>query len=319
MFKKGKSSLVRKFQIGVSVAATLSVADVAAAVDPRAGVPEGERIALWPDGKVPSVEEHQYNAPFIEWFVPSNKTTDAVMMVTCGGGYGICNWVPKGSMGGGLRDWLLGKGMTVVRLQHRAPRPKKVAKHVTAWQDAQRAVRLVRSGAAAHGVNPEKIGLFGYSAAGHLTLLMALSSQTRVYDPIDEIDALPCNIAFAVSAYPAYVLSDGVNGSNTHGGNRDEDVLLPEFKFDSGTCPVFFMHGDADSISPMGSVKVYSRLHAMRIPCDLHVFAKFVHDFKSVGAEKGKFLGWRPILWDWLVQMGFCVNVASCDVRRETR
>ena len=77
MFKKGKSSLVRKFQIGVSVAAILSVADVAAAVDPRAGVPEGERIALWPDGKVPSVEEHQYNAPFIEWFVPSNKTTDA--------------------------------------------------------------------------------------------------------------------------------------------------------------------------------------------------------------------------------------------------
>jgi len=287
-------------------AAALFAAGATATTDPRVGKPEGERIALWPEGKVPSVEEHQYNAPFIEWFVPSNKTTDAVMIVTCGGGYGICNWVPTGSMGGGFRDWLLGKGMTVVRLHHRTPRPKKVAKHVTAWQDAQRAVRLVRYGAAAHGVSPDKIGFFGYSAAGHLALLMALSSQTGTYEPIDEIDALPCNIAFAVPAYAAYVLSDGVNGRNIHGGDRAEDVILPEFKFDSGTCPVFFMHGDADVISSMGSVKVYSRLHAMHVPCDLHVFALRDHDFKSKGATKGKLLSWRPLLWDWLVQIGLC-------------
>ena len=140
--------------ISMAVAAMLGVSAVFAATDPRAGQPEGERIALWPEGKIPSFEEHQYNAPFIEWFVPSNKTTDAVMIVTCGGGYGICNWVPGGSLGGGLRDWLLAKGMTVVRLHHRTPRPKKVEKHVTAWQDAQRAVRLVRAGAAAHGVSP---------------------------------------------------------------------------------------------------------------------------------------------------------------------
>jgi len=57
------------------------------ATDPRAGKPEGERIALWLEGKIPSFEEHQYNTPFIEWFVPSNKTTDAVMIVTCGGGH----------------------------------------------------------------------------------------------------------------------------------------------------------------------------------------------------------------------------------------
>lgn len=293
-------------------AVTFAVAvGMSAATDPLAGEPEGERIALWPEGKIPSMEEHQYNAPFIEWFAPSNKTTDAVMVVTCGGGYGICNWVPKGSMGGGFRDWLCAKGMTVVRLHHRAPRPKKVAKHVSAWQDAQRAVRLVRSGAAAHGVDPGKIGFFGYSAAGHLALLMALSSQTSAYEPIDGIDALPCNVNFAVTAYPAYVLTDGVNGANAHGGDLAEDEILPEFRFDSGTCPVFFMHGDADGISPMGSVKVYSRLHAMRVPSELHVFAKFAHDFKSRGAVKAKFLGWRPALWGWLVQMGFCREAGS--------
>ena len=295
--------------------AVLFSAGAMAAVDPRAGKPEGERIALWPEGKIPSFEEHQYNAPFIEWFVPSNKTTDAVMIVTCGGGYGICNWVPGGSLGGGLRDWLLAKGMTVVRLHHRTPRPKKVEKHVTAWQDAQRAVRLVRAGAAAHGVSPDKIGFIGYSAAGHLALLMALSSQTRAYEPIDEIDSLPCNIAFSVPVYPSYVLSDGANGKNAHGGDRAEDVILPEFKFDSGTCPVFFLHGDADGYSPMASIKVYSRLHAMHVSCELHVFALRDHDFKSKGATKGKFLGWRPILWDWLVQTGLCSDAGATVAR----
>ena len=289
----------------------LSSSVFAAATDPFAGEPEGERIALWPEGKMPSVEEHQCNNPFIEWFVPSNKTTDAVFVETCGGGYNSCHWVPKGSMGGEFRDWLLEKGMTVVRFHYRTPRPKKVAKHITAWQDAQRAIRLVRAGAAAHGVNPGKIGFSGFSAAGHLALLMALSSQTNAYEPTDEIDALPCNIAFAVAQCPAYLLADGADGENAHGGDRAEDVVLPEFKFDSGTCPVFFMHGDADGISPMGSVKVYSRLHAMHVPCDLHVFAKRVHDFKTVGLSKENFTPvWRKLLWDWLAQLGFCSNAS---------
>jgi acetyl esterase/lipase len=253
---------------------------------------------------MPNVEAHQYGSPFIEWFIPSNRTTDAVLILTCGGGYGCCNWQPTGGFSAVFRDWLLERGLTVVRLHYRTPRPKKVEKHVTAWQDAQRAVRLVRSAAAAHGVDGGKIGFCGYSAAGHLTLLMALSSQTRAYEPVDGVDALPCNINWAVSAFPAYVLSDGENGSNAHGGNRIEDEILPLFKFDSATCPVFFMHGDADSISPMASVKVYSRLHAMGVPSELHVYAKLAHDFKPTGADKRRFTAWRDSVWNWLIRMG---------------
>ena len=288
-----------------------------AAVDPLAGEPEGERIALWPAGKTPNLEAHQHAAPFIEWFVPSNKTTDAVMVLTCGGGYGICNWRPAGRMSGEFRDWLVERGMTVVRLHYRAPRPKLVEKHVTAWQDAQRAVRLVRAGAAAHGVDPGKIGFCGYSAAGHLSLLMALSSQTRAYEPVDDVDSLPCSVHWAVTAFPAYVLSDGENGANAHGGNRSEDEILPLFMFDSATCPVFFMHGDADRISPMASVKVYSRLHAMGISSELHVFAKRGHDFKPTGAVNAPLMSWRGLLWEWLVQLGLCADPppASAEVR----
>ena len=304
---------MKKMRIAsVTLFAAMAAGGVLGAVDPLAGSPEGERIALWPEGKTPSLEPHQHESPFVEWFVPSNKTTDAVLVLTCGGGYGICNWRPRGRMAAGFRDWLLEGGMTVVRLHYRTPRPKLVDKHVTAWQDAQRAVRLVRSGAAAHGVNPDRIGFFGYSAAGHLSLLMALSSGAEVYKPVDDVDALPCNINWAVTAFPAYMLSDGVDDANAHGGDRPEDVVLPLFRFDAGTCPVFFMHGDEDRISPMGGVKVYSRLHAMGIPAELHVFGRRAHDFKPTGADKSPLLSWRGLLWDWLVQMGLCRPRRPC-------
>ena len=303
---KGMKRMKEIFASGALVTLLMGAAEMSfgAGVDPLAGEPEGERIALWPEGLTPNAEPHQYANPFIEWFVPSNKTTDAVLVMTCGGGYGICNWRPNGLIGGGFRDWLLEKGMTVVRLHYRTPRPRLVEKHVTAWQDAQRAVRLVRAGAAKHGVDPNKIGFCGYSAAGHLALLAALSSQTRAYEPVDAIDELPCNVNWAVPAYPAYVLTDGPSGPNKHGGDRPEDEIFSMFKFDSGTCPVFFMHGDADGYSSMASVKVYSRLHTMHVPAELHVFVKRDHDFKSRGAVKGPLLVWRELLWEWLVQMG---------------
>ena len=72
--------------------------------------------------------------------------------------------------------------------------------------------KIVRTavGAASHGVDPERIGFLGCSAAGHLALLVATSSQTPAYAPIDELDKVPCHVNWAVPLYPAYVLSDGL-------------------------------------------------------------------------------------------------------------
>ena len=69
--------------IATAIAFATTVAS-SATLDPQAGEPEGERVALWPEGKVPGMEEHQYDSPFIEWFTPSNRTTDAVLVLTCG-------------------------------------------------------------------------------------------------------------------------------------------------------------------------------------------------------------------------------------------
>ena len=274
---------------------TAIFADEPAKVDPRAGEPVGERVYLWPNGKVPDMEEHQFNEPFIEWFIPSNKTTDAVMILSCGGGYNICAWNPEGQGSGLLKDWLLEKGLTVVRLHYRTPRSKGKCSHRAAWQDAQRAVRLVRAGAEKHGVAPDKIGFYGFSAAAHQALLMAVSSETKKYEGIDEIDKLPCNINWVVACFPAYVL-------------RNPKYPKPndEFKFEGTIPPVFLMHGDADHHTPMASIRMYEKLHAMKVPVEMHILATRGHDLWSKAEPGTPAAEWKEMIWRWLVQMKFC-------------
>ena len=103
----------------------------------------------------------------------------------------------------------------------------------------------------------------GFSAGGHLCLMAATSSMTKTYEPVDEIDKLPCNINFAIPVYPAYALDDGVDNENTGGGNDAQ--LVKDFAFDEKTPPMCFIHGDGDGYSSMASVMCYRQLRKMGI------------------------------------------------------
>ncbi|MDO4859340.1 MAG: alpha/beta hydrolase [Thermoguttaceae bacterium] len=184
------------------------------------------------------------------------------------------------------------------------PGPRPVGKPIftPAWQDAQRAVRILRSRAKEWGLDPEKIGVQGYSAGGHLTLLTACNSQTLAYEPIDELDEIPCHVNFAMPVYPAYVLEDGAEGPNTAKGNEAD--FAPGLNFDAKTPPMCLLHGDKDIYSPMGSVKVYAELRKHNIPCELHIFADAVHGFMFWNdAENTK--TWRSRGLEWMKVMGY--------------
>lgn len=109
-----------------------------------------------------------------------------------------------------------------------------------------RAARRVRSQAKDRGFNPEKIGVIGMSAGGHLSTMLATSAQTPAYEPVDDIDKLSCKVQWACPIYPAYALTDGADKPNVTRGNDDSAVLVPEFSFDADTPPMCFIHGDAD-------------------------------------------------------------------------
>ena len=249
--------------------------------------------ALWPDGRTPDFQSAQ-TKPSLRVTLPAKRTTDAMLIVAPGGSYlKWCEWESK------CADWFNARGLAAAVLRYRTPRPEGLPKHQSAWEDAQRAVRLVRANAKVWGVDPEKIVFMGFSAGGNLTIRTAVSSQTPAYARVDDVDDLPCHVNGAVACYPAYVLSDckDFDGGNHKRGNPLDLTLDPTFAFDAKTPPMCFLHGDADAHSPMGSVRVYHKLRTMDIPAELHVFAMRKH------ADLPREV-WKPLVWDWLRRIG---------------
>ena len=236
---------------------------------------------VWPEGKMPNPQEKQCK-PYIEWHIPKVKKTDAIQIIYSGGSYTGNN--PDGFEVAPARRYLNEMGITVVTMKYRTPRPEGLAKHTTAWQDLQRAIRLVRSQAAKRGLDPNKIGIMGSSAGGHLTLMGVTSSMHNSYLAIDDIDRLPCNVQWGIGIYPAYALTDGADKNNTTGGNADSAVLVPEFSFDLKTAPMLMIHGDADGWASMNSVKVWEKMRSMGIQSELHTLALRPHCFQRTAA-----------------------------------
>ena len=260
-----------------------------------------ERELLWPAGKTPDVSPNHAYEPYLVWFVPTKLKTKAIQVILPGGGYHHCNFNGEGTP---VAHYLNGKGMTAVVVRYRCPRPEGKAKHLSAWQDAQRAIRMVRGEATGRGLDPNRIGVMGFSAGGHLTLMASTCARTPAYAPVDETDKLPCNVQWACPIYPAYALTDGADGINVNGGNGDEDVFVPEFAFDEDTPPMCFVHGDADKIASMGSVKCWEKLRARGIQCDLHTLALRGHCFQIRCSPGTGSWTWLDQVWDFLNRKG---------------
>ncbi|MGN0851764.1 MAG: alpha/beta hydrolase [Kiritimatiellia bacterium] len=262
-----------------------------------------EKQDVWPKGRMPDVQTNQC-VPYLEWHLPKELKTKAVQIIYSGGGYGGNS--PDSFEVAPARRFLNEKGMTVVTLRYRTPRPLNgLAKHTTAWQDLQRTIRVVRTQAAARGLDPNRIGIMGSSAGGHLTLMGATSSRHRAYWPVDDVDRQSCKVQWAVAIYPAYALTDGLDRHNATGGNDDSARLAPEFSFDLDTCPILFIHGDADGWAAMNSVKCWEQLRRMGIQGALHTLATRTHCFQRKAAPGTGSYTWLGRIWEFMNHKGF--------------
>ena len=261
------------------------------------------RQDIWPEGKTPDFRAEQC-VPYMEWHIPETLKTKAIQIIYSGGGYN--NNSPNCAEVAPMRRYLNERGMAVVTLKYRTPRPKGgLAKHTSAWQDLQRTIKLVRSQAAAKGLDPDRIGIMGGSAGGHLTLMGVTSSRHQSYLPIDEIDKISCKVQWGVGIYPGYVLSDGFDSKNNTGGNGDNLILAPEFSFDLDTAPMVFVHGDADVYSAMGSVVVWEKMVMMGVQCDLHTLATRPHCFQRAASPGTGSYTFMDRIWEFLESKGF--------------
>ena len=270
-----------------------------------------ERIRLWPglapheksdspgryvfDDRVKTWRRRDVSCPELVILRPTGKPRDTIVIVMPGGGY------DSQHMGHICRDSLpiLDSGRWVAVLHYRIPRRKGRNIYDAPREDAARAIRILRANAGRLGFSPEKIGAVGYSAGAHLAAISAVSSQDALYGRIDNLDDLSAHLNFAVPVYPAYVADDGRTGRNAHGG--DGAAILPEFKFDAKTPPMFMLHGDKDYYSPMASVLIYTELHRRKIPAQLFVYANVSHGLGDAVNVKG----WQRRIVDWIESIGF--------------
>ena len=258
---------------------------------------------IWPEGKMPDVQPEQCT-PYMEWHMPKQLKTKAIQIIYSGGAYTGND--PDGFEVAPARRYLNEKGMAVVTLKYRTPRPTTgLAKHTTAWQDLQRTVKLVRKEAESRGLDPNRIGIMGCSAGGHLTLMGVTSSRHQSYWPIDDTDKLSCKVQWGVGIYPAYALTDGLDSPNSGGGNEDDAVLAPEFSFDLDTAPMVFVHGDADGWAAMNSVKTWEKMVQMGIQSDLHTLATRNHCFQNSEAPRTGSYTYMDRIWEFLTAKGF--------------
>ncbi len=259
---------------------------------------------IWPSGKMPYPQEDQ-GTPYIEWHIPANLKTTAIQIIYSGGSY--MGNSPDGFEVAPARRYLNSLGMAVVTMRYRTPRPAAetgLKKHISAWQDLQRAIRIVKSKAASYGLDPDNIGIMGSSAGGHLTLMGVTSSVQQAYLPIDDLDKLPCNVQWGIGIYPAYALTDGAEEPNAAGGVADDAVLVPEFNFDLKTVPMLLVHGDEDVWAAMNSVKIWEKMRAMGVQSELHLLAKRNHCFQHYASPGTGSYTYLERISDFLLRRG---------------
>ena len=232
--------------------------------------------------------------PTITIYRPArDKETGTAVLICPGGGYWNLYWQLEGEE---VASWLNSLGVTGIILKYRVPRRSDDIRGEPArrpLQDAQRAMSLVRSKAAEWGINPEQIGMVGFSAGGHLAIATATSFEKRTYKPIDDIDKISCRPDFAILAYSGYLKA------------KDKDELAPGLHIPAGTPPIFLAHGGDDIISePAHSVVMYLALKRAGIPAELHVYATAAHDF-GVRPVDHPCSAWTQSCARWLRHQGF--------------
>jgi acetyl esterase/lipase len=207
--------------------------------------------------------------PTLTVFRPAkDKDTGTAVLVCPGGGYNIVGWDPDVEQGA---PWLNSLGVTAIVLKYRVPRrpgQPKDSPPPGPLQDAQRALSLVRHKAREWGIDPNRIGMLGFSAGGHLTAAASTGFDRRTYESVDAVDQISCRPDFAMLVYPGVLLA------------RGKEELSPQLRVRKDCPPMFLVHaGDDPAAKVENSVHMYLALKRAGVPAELHVYAAGGHGF----------------------------------------
>jgi len=229
------------------------------------------------------------SVPQIAIYRPSaEKDTGAAVVICPGGGHHILAYDLEGTE---VAEWLNSIGVTGIVLKYRVPFRDPDRRWRAAVQDAQRAMCLVRSNAAAWEVDPNRIGICGFSAGGETAVLTALFDQ-RQYDPIDQADSHDTRPNFAMLIYSGGIIQ------------RNQPVLRPHIRVTPEAPPMFLVHAYDDGVSVHHPLMLAVELKKVDVPAELHVFATGGHGYGLRPTEEAV-TRWSDRATEWMREHGF--------------
>jgi acetyl esterase/lipase len=260
---------------------------------------------LWPQGAPGALGDEAKDKPTLIIYLPE-KPNGAGIVICPGGGYGGLAMDHEGHQ---IGQWLNEHGIAgfICDYRHRG----KGYGHPAPLQDAQRAIRTVRSRAKEFGVDPTKIGILGFSAGGHLTSSALTHFGAGQADAKDEIERVSCRPDFGVLCYPVIAFDQPVTHKGSQNNLLGKDAsaeliasLSSERQVTDQTPPCFLWHTTEDKgVPPENSIVFYSALIAHKVPAELHIFEKGRHGV-GLGKDVPGTDAWPAACIAWLAGRG---------------
>ena len=245
------------------------------------------------------------------WYYPSQKLKSskdkAAVLIIPGGGYEAL-WIDK--EGVDVAKWLNGLGISAFVLKHRIPYWEgKECRGKVALSDAQRAMRIIRKNAQKWEINPEKIGVLGFSAGGHLASTLSTHHDQGIRRSNLEIEKFASRPDFSILIYPVVTMKQPY----VHMGSRKSligevpssevvEYFSNEMQVKDDTPPAILIHSDDDSgVLVENSVNYYLALRKHKIPAALHVWEDGGHGY-GLAKGQGSIKDWPNICQNWMIQ-----------------
>ncbi|MFA6703129.1 MAG: alpha/beta hydrolase [Dysgonamonadaceae bacterium] len=194
---------------------------------------------------------------------PANNNSRATIIVNPGGGYHILAYNLEGTE---ICNWFNSQGVNCVLVKYRVPRREGREKHEAPLQDLQRAIAYTRSHAAAWNIDPDKIGVMGFSAGAHLAAMGSTAYEKRSYPVVDEADKVSLRPDFCMLIYPAYL-------------NGKDFTISPELNVNAKTPPTFLVQAEDDNGLLNSSIFYYYALKEAKVPAAMHLYPSGGHGY----------------------------------------
>lgn len=258
--------------------------------------------------------------PTIEVFIPEHVDGKAPAVIICpGGGYGFLAYDWEGTQ---IAQWLNEYGIVGIALKYRLPKPESGADmsgRTRSMSDVKQALNLAHNHAEEWKIDPNQIGIMGFSAGGHLAAYSSNKGPWVAYPPGSSQEEIQQYIerskfAFSILIYPVISMADGITndwtrknlfgkvGTDYQGDELGEliESYSNENRVSSSTPPTFLVHSSDDDAVPVeNSLRYYSKLREHEVPVEMHLYPTGGHGY-SLFKPGGTELGWGDLCIKWI-------------------